>query len=57
MRVSQDRALKALTQQLGEEQQGHRERKMQSKYKMVKFMGILLFLMDGGCEWLTDGWH
>eukprot|EP00045_Choanoeca_perplexa_P003065 m.28478 g.28478 ORF g.28478 m.28478 type:complete len:224 (+) comp11845_c0_seq2:74-745(+) len=38
MRVSQERALKALTQQLGDEQQSHRERKMQAKYKMVKFM-------------------
>jgi hypothetical protein len=42
MRVPQERALKALTQQLGEEQHGQRERKMQTKYKMVKFMGMIL---------------
>eukprot|EP00730_Choanoeca_flexa_P006043 TRINITY_DN12071_c0_g3_i2.p1 TRINITY_DN12071_c0_g3~~TRINITY_DN12071_c0_g3_i2.p1 ORF type:complete len:262 (+),score=77.51 TRINITY_DN12071_c0_g3_i2:72-857(+) len=38
MRASQERKLAALKEQLGEEQQSKRERKMQQKYKMVKFM-------------------
>jgi hypothetical protein len=54
IRASQERALAALMQQLGDDQQGQRERKIQQKYKMVKFFGTGSQMLPPNMQHVAD---